>query len=122
MRRRILFTLFFLVFVTAAVWYASPFTRVPQVTFPQAATHNDESKKVLVVGKVSDRDIVPEGESVIFYMIDQEGNESRVQYDGSGPLTAGQLADARKGSRQISVAGHSHGEYFHATEVNFPAY
>lgn len=122
MRRRILFSLFFLLFATAAVWYASPFTRVPEVTFPEAASRNDGAKKVLVIGKVADRDIVPEGETVSFYMIDKQGNESRVQYDGSGPLTTGQLSDALKGSRQISVAGHSHGEYFHATEVNFPAY
>ncbi len=122
MSRRTLFTVIFLALTVAIIWYASPFASVPEVTFAKAEAVGDESKKVLVIGKVAERDIIPGQGTISFYMIDNDGTEMRVNFDAANSLTSGQVHDARKNGRHIVVAGHSHGDYFHAKEVNFPAY
>jgi hypothetical protein len=127
MSRRTLYILLSLVFLAGVLWYASANVRVPEVSFTEAAREasaNDDGKekKVMVVGKVDAKKISVDGGEATFYMTDENGTESKISYSGSDPLTGGQLSKVAESGSRISIAGHSHGEYFHATEVFFPAY
>jgi hypothetical protein len=127
MSRRTLYILLFVSFAASVIWYASANVRVPEVSFSEAAkqaasNEGEKEKKVMVVGKVDPKKISVEGGEATFYMTDETGTESKVSYSGSDPLTGGQLSKVAESGSRIQVAGHSHGEYFHASDVFFPAY
>lgn len=120
--RRAVFILVFLMFIGGVVWYALAYVSVPKMTFAEAANVGDSKKKVMVVGKV-----LPEGQSapqegaITFYMVDGAGAKLKVSLDERDAFTPGQLNNAAKTGSEISVAGHSHGDYFHASNIFFPA-
>jgi hypothetical protein len=124
MSRRTIFTVSFLVFVTAIVWYASSMIRIDELSFNQAAQVGDHKKKVMVATKVvKDKEISSQGEAAVtFFAIDREGTESKVLFEGSDKLTAGQLSNAAEKGAEISIAGHMCGDQFKATNVYLPAY
>jgi hypothetical protein len=127
MSRRILFISLFALFLGAVIWYASAHVRVPELTFKEAAREaasdeGEKEKKVMIAGKVVNKDISAADGSTTFYMVDKDGTESKVSYDGEDGLTGGQLTKAAEAGSQVSIAGHSHGDYFHAKEVFLPAY
>lgn len=117
MKRRTAVILIFLLFAAGVAWYASLNARAPEISFEQAAQVGDSKKKVLVSGRLLDRDIVPEGKSLTFYMVDNLGNESKIFYDGEEEIPHQMLADARKAGRSISVAGHTCGDRFHTSMI-----
>jgi hypothetical protein len=120
--RRALFILVFLLFIAGVVWYALAYVSVPKMTFAEAAQVGDSKKKVMIVGKV-----LPEGQStpqegaITFYMVDGTGTQLKVSLDERDAFTAGQLSSVAKSKSEISIAGHSHGDYFHASSIFFPA-
>jgi hypothetical protein len=128
MSRRTLIILFFALFIGGVIWYASAHVRVPEVSFKEAAKEaasssgDEKEKKVMVVGKVLNKEINASEGSATFYMVDKEGGESKVSYDGADALTGGQLSKAAESGSEVSIAGHSHGEYFHAKDIFLPAY
>lgn len=123
MSRRVIFTTAFIVFVAAIVWYASAWVRIPELSFNEAAKIGDHKTKVMVPTKVvKGRDILPEGESVVFFAIDREGTESKVFVEQADKLTASQLATAAERGSEISIAGHVCGDQFKASNVYLPAY
>jgi hypothetical protein len=120
--RRVVFILVFLLFIAGVVWYALAYVSVPTMTFAEAAQVGDSKKKVMVVGTV-----LPEGQStppegaITFYMVDATGAKLKVSLDERDAFTSGQLNSAAKSKSEISIAGHSHGDYFHASAIFFPA-
>jgi hypothetical protein len=123
MSRRAAFTTAFLVFVGVVVWYASSMIRIDELSFNEAAKIGDHKTKVMVATKVvKGKEIVPQEGSVVFFAVDREGTESKVLFEGSDDLTAGQLASAADKGAEISLAGHVCGDQFKATNVYLPAY
>jgi hypothetical protein len=120
--RRAVFILVFLLFIAGVVWYALAYVSVPKMTFAEAAAVGDAKKKVMIVGKV-----LPEGQStpqegeITFYMVDGTGAKLKVSLEGRDAFTPGQLNSVAKSQSEISIAGHSHGEYFHASDIFFPS-
>jgi hypothetical protein len=95
--RRAVFILIFLFFSAGVVWYALAYVSVPKMTFAEAAEVNDSKKKVMIIGKVLTEGLsTPHDGAISFTMVDGSGSE-------------------------ISIAGQSHGDYFHASSIFFPA-
>lgn len=115
--RRVLFIVFFLLVTVGVVWYAASSVEIPQFTFEQAAGVGDSKKKVIVTGKVAEKDVTPEGSAITFYMLDSRGQESKVFYDGQDPVTAEQITAARQAGKNVSVAGHTCGDRFHTSGI-----
>jgi len=115
--RRLLFITFFLLVTAGVVWYAASSVEIPQYTFEQAAGVGDSKKKVIVTGKVIEKEVTPNGGSITFYMVDERGQESKIFYDGQDPVSAEQLAAARESGKNISVAGHTCGDRFHTSGI-----
>jgi|GEM_PF-2354017 len=119
MQRRTLFIIFFLVVVVGTVIYAASSVDIPEYTFTQAAGVDESVKKVIVPGSVIEREVVPEGTTLTFYMTDADGTESKVFYDGQEEIPASKVADAAKTNSRISVSGHVCGDRFHAKGISF---
>lgn len=118
MGRRTLFIIFFAIIVVGTVIYAAVSVDIPEHTFGQAANVGESVKKVIVPGNLLDREVVPEGATLTFYMTDSEGVESKIFYDGQEEIPAAKMADAAKQKRSISVSGHVCGDRFHAKGIN----
>lgn len=119
MNRRIIFTTFFIVFAAAVAWYASANVVIPEYTFDQAATVGDTKKKVIVTGSVAPKEVTPEGKTLTFYMLDAQGKESKVFYDGQEEIPAERIAEVKAKGEKISVAGHTCGDRFHTSGISF---
>jgi hypothetical protein len=123
MKRRVVFTVAFIVFVAVIVWYASSMVRIPELSFNDAAKIDDHKVRVMVATKVlKDRDITPAEGTVTFYAVDRQGTESKVLVEEADPLVASQLSKAAQSGAEVSVAGHMCGDQFKATNVFLPAY
>lgn len=117
MQRRLTFVLLFLLFAAGIAWYASTHMTVPESSFTDAAKVGDSKKKILVTGRLAEKEIVPEGKALTFYMVDRDGIESKVFYDGQEEIEAATLADAKNAGRNVSVAGHTCGDRFHVSMI-----
>lgn len=115
MTRRSVFIVTFALIATLTTWYGLATVDVPELSFNEAATVNDSKKKVVVVGTVVSDKIEDSDGDLIFSMKDQQGTISRVQYGGQDPVSAEDVRDAYSGKKSVSISGHSHGDYFHAT-------
>jgi hypothetical protein len=92
------------------------------MTFNEAAQVGDPKKKVMINGTVLEKDLhATTGGSSSFIMVDETGTQLKVSLDETDKFTPGQLSNAAKTKSKVSVAGHSHGDYFHASDVFFPA-
>lgn len=116
MSRRLLLVCATLLFVGGVVWYA--FGSTPTMSFAEAAQGGSE-KKGIVVGTVTEASAPPNEAGVGFRMRDASGGESPVTYTGANPVDTTALRDAQRAKRTVSVMGHSHGSWFHATELIF---
>ncbi len=119
MGRRSFFIAFFALLVVATVWYASAVMVLPEYTFAKATQVADSVKTVMVPGTVLDREIVPNGATLTFYMSDADGTESKIFYDGQEGVPSEKLAEAKANRRLISVSGHVCGDRFHAKGIIF---
>jgi hypothetical protein len=119
MSRRLTFILFFLAIAVSVSWYAASSIDIPEYSFQQAAGVGDAKKKVIVTGTVAAKDITPDGGTLTFYLIDKDGEESKVYYDGQDPVPAEKIAAAQKRGEKLSVAGHMDAEYFHTSGITF---
>ena len=90
MQRRIFFIAFFLLIATGVVIYGVMKVTVPEMTFAEAVKINDESKKVVLVGKGMNRPVTDDG-AVVFYLTDKTGT--------AGAKAAG-TAGAKTGSTE----------------------
>ncbi len=118
MSRRFTVIAAFLCFAAFIGWYAIGFMDIPEETFSRAEIVKDSVKKVIIPGTVvPSRGITPEGSTLTFYMVDTEGKESKVFYDGTDSVAASDLQTASGNGSSISVAGHACGDRFHAKEV-----
>ena len=119
MKRRTIFTVFFILFAGAVAWYASANIVIPEYSFDQAATVGDAKKKVIVTGNVAAKDVVPDGKTLTFYMVDAQGKESKVFYDGQEEIGADRITEAKTNGEKISIAGHTCGDRFHTSGISF---
>lgn len=117
MRRRTFFILFFAIVVVGTFIYAATSVKIPEYTFEQASNVDESVKKVIIPGKLVDKEVVPQGTTLTFYMTDAKGVESKVFYDGQEEVAAAKVADAAKGGRGVSVSGHVCGDRFHAKGI-----
>ena len=115
MRRRILFVLSFAIIAVLATWYGTQTVEIPDLTIQQASAVHDSKKKVVITGSIASDRIDASDGGLSFEMKDATGVSSRVQYDGQDPVTPEQLRALFKQGQTLSVSGHSHGDYFHAT-------
>lgn len=120
MKRRTVFVTGAALFLAVVILYAAKFIEVPDLTFAQAAQINDTQRKVMVTGRVlPDRSITPEGGTVTFYMVDGEGRESKIFYDGPDSVDPKALKECAQYGKTISVAGHTCGDRFHISSLYF---
>lgn len=119
MRRRILFTIFFIALGTTVFWYTNIHLEVPHYSFAGAATIGDARQKVMVTGHVAPKDITADGGTLTFYMIDSTGAESKIFYDGQEQIDRDKINAALAARRTISVSGHSCGDRFHTSGISF---
>ncbi|MCC7438896.1 MAG: hypothetical protein IT211_10425 [Armatimonadetes bacterium] len=117
MQRRILFISFFLLLAAGVVIYGVMNVDVPQMTFAEAVKVNDESKKVILVGKGINRPATEDG-AVVFYVTDMDGTEVKVSYDGEA-FDHERLNHALQKGEVVHVAGHAHSDHFHGKELFF---
>lgn len=117
MQRRIFFIAFFLLIATGVVIYGVMKVTVPEMTFAEAVKINDESKKVVLVGKGMNRPATDDG-AVVFYLTDKTGTTVKVSYDGE-PFDRERLDYALRSQEEVRVAGHAHSDHFHGKEIFF---
>ena len=122
MNRKFFFIVAFLLLAGGTLWYATGYTRLPEVTIAEAAMIEDHKVRVMIPAKVVDKAIKEEGSMVTFFVTDKEGTESKVTFDQSDKFTPGQLSNAARNGRTISIVGHVCGDGFKASSVMFPAY
>lgn len=115
MSRRNLFIVSFALIAVFATWYGLATVDVPDVSFNEAAAITDSKVKVIVSGLVASGDVGDDNGALTFSMRDGQGSVLRVQYEGQDPVTGDDVRTAFTEKRGVSVSGHSHGEYFHAT-------
>jgi hypothetical protein len=117
MNRRRWTLLAFVFFAGGIIWYGSGLIKVPDISFKQAAAINDAKQKVIVTGRLEPGPISQEGEGLSFQLKDGEGGVSRISYSGEDPIDVPELEKARTNGENVSVSGHSHGDYFHASGI-----
>ncbi len=115
MTRRSVFIVAFVLIAGLTTWYGLATVDIPELTFSQAASVNDSKKKVIVVGTIASDQVEDADGDLVFTMKDAGGTASRVQYAGQDPVSVADIKNAYKGKVSVSVSGHSHGDYFHAT-------
>lgn len=114
MNRRALLLICTALFIGGVVWYA--FGSVPNMSFAEAAKGGAEMKGI-VTGTVTVASAPPSEPGLGFKMRDASGAESPVTYTGEVAVDSTALVDAQRTGRTVSVMGHSHGTWFHATEL-----
>lgn len=117
MQRRIFFITFFLLLATGVVIYGIVNVNVPEMTFAEAVKINDESKKVILVGKGINRPVIDDG-AVVFYVTDKAGVQVKVSYDGEA-FDRERLNQALQKEEVLHIAGHAHSDHFHGKELFF---
>ena len=99
----------FLVYLGYSVYTSS---QADTVTFNKFDI-NSTASKMIKVKIIQEKGIVPNQDgSVTFYAKDREGTEKKISLSKEFPI------DGDK-SKSITLTGHLHGDYFHATEAVF---
>ncbi len=117
MNRRRITLLAFIFFAIGIIWYGSGLIKVPDITFKAAAAIGDAKQKVIVTGKLEPGAISTDGDGLSFSLKDGAGGVSRVNYTGDDPIEVPDLEKARTKGENVSVSGHSHSDYFHASGI-----